>query len=193
MRIILGILLLCVALLVLDAPMTRGATDWVKAQVAAWFSDEAPKDKVPERAAVKVSGLAAGPVVDGCHRAEPKTCDIRKRRSCGPITLEFSEAADGASRCERAAMLLPPAQVIPLLRQVRCLLVGTDTRIRFTAENYVPQQGPRNGDTIEVRNGSGDLIVYGHYERADDHSRVTFENIGPGGSVVLKCEAFGPA
>jgi hypothetical protein len=203
MRILLGILALCLVLLLLEAPMARDIAERMTLWVIDWATESPSKngakstaaaaETAPQNTGSSVAEADTGQVPGDCGRAEAKRCDILKRHSCGPVSLAFSATSDGAGRCERATILLPPTQVIPLLRRVRCLLVGEDTQVRFSAENYQPQQGPDDGDTIDVRNGGRDLIVYGHYQHRGEHARVTFENIGPGATVVLKCEAFGPA
>lgn len=190
MRIALGILALILVLAFLDAPITRGMKEQVIAWVTEWTSKSTAQDTAESVLGSSAKEAAEGSLAD-C--SQEKRCDIRHRHSCGPVRLEFSAASAGPSRCERVTMILPPAEVVPLLRRARCFLLGEDTRVRFQSENYQPRQGPRDGDTIEVRDGSSDVIVSGNYERGGQTAWVAFENIGPGGSVVLKCEAFGPS
>ena len=205
MRILLGGLALFLAFLLLDLPMTRGmkqdAIAWVfdmmsgrsSGHAVAPHAPSAPAPSPPATDTQSASIETGEQSTTGCGRHEEKICDIYKRHSCGPITLQFSRAANGPQRCEQVTMVLPQAQVIPLLRRVRCVLSGENTEVQFSTDNYQPKQGPHDGDTIRVQGGNSNLIVFGHYEHADRDASVTFENVGPGGSVVLKCEAFGPS
>ncbi len=128
-----------------------------------------------------------------CQYQEEKICEIRKHTVCGPMSLDFLTGSSGATRCDSASLTLTPTEVLPQLRRIRCFLYGDDTRIRFTAENYVARIGPQIGETIAVRNGVADFQLLGDFLSMSEVSRVMFQNIGPGSSVVLKCNGFGPA
>jgi len=138
-------------------------------------------------------GLSQGAAADKCRPVEGKKCEIRKHPTCGPVFLEHWVDEEGASHCETATMQLTPAEVIPHLRRVRCVLLGDNSEVRFSALNYVPVKGPKVGEVIRMENGSADFILQGHYETYKRNARITFENLGPGAVVVLRCTGFGPA
>ena len=142
-----------------------------------------------------VFGVALSPsmAANKCKPVEGKKCEIRKAPTCGPVYLEHWVDDEGASHCETATMQLTPAEVIPHLRRVRCVLLGDDSEVRFSALNYVPVKGPRLGEVIKIENGSAAFILQGHYETYKRNARITFENLGPGAIVVLRCTGFGPA
>ncbi len=141
------------------------------------------------------AGLAASPALAGpeCEEVEEKPCGMHKQASCGPVDLNFRQADKAAKRCERASIPLRHTDVMPHLRRLHCFFYGDDTVIRFSAENYVPQMGPEIGETIEVRNGSLQVLLFGHYHSMSRPSTVSFENLGPGRTIVLKCNGYGPA
>ncbi len=141
------------------------------------------------------AGLAAVPALAGsaCEEVETKSCGMHKQASCGPVDLNFRKSDQAAKRCEQALIPLRQTEVLPHLRRLHCFFYGDDTVIRFSAENYIPQMGPAIGDTIEVRNGSLQVMLFGHYRQMSRPSKVTFENLGPGRTVVLKCNGYGPA
>lgn len=128
-----------------------------------------------------------------CEEVETKSCGMHKQASCGPVDLNFRKSDQAAKRCEQALIPLRQTEVLPHLRRLHCFFYGDDTVIRFSAENYIPQMGPAIGDTIEVRNGSLQVMLFGHYRQMSRPSKVTFENLGPGRTVVLKCNGYGPA
>lgn len=127
-----------------------------------------------------------------CKPVDGKICEIRKAATCGPVFLEHWIDDDGVSHCETATMQLTPAEVIPHLRRVRCVLLGDDSEVRFSALNYLPVKGPRLGEVIRIENGTAAFILQGHYETYKRNARITFENLGPGATVVLRCSGFGP-
>ena len=128
-----------------------------------------------------------------CQPQKENTCQIRKRQACGPVRLEHGIDRHGKPYCNRVTLQLPNSAVMPMLRRVRCALFGEDTTVRITAENYLPKNGPAPGDTISLRNGSVDFVLYGAYRSTESRSEVYFENSGPGKKVVLRCSGFGPA
>ena len=140
-------------------------------------------------------GLAASPALAGpdCEEVEAKSCGMHKQASCGPLDLNFRKSDQAAKRCERAFIALRQTEVLPHLRRLHCFFYGDDTMVRFSAENYLPQLGPSIGETLEVRNGSLQILLFGHYRQMSRPSQVTFENIGPGRTIVLKCNGYGPA
>ena len=138
-------------------------------------------------------GLTQVAAAADCMPEEARICEIRKQATCGPVFIEHWTDDDGVARCDSATMQLTPAEVIPHLRRVRCILVGDSSEVRFTAINYVPVKGPKLGEVIKIENGTAEFILQGHYESYKRNAKVTFVNLGPGATVVLRCTGFGPA
>ena len=128
-----------------------------------------------------------------CERQPVKKCEIRKHRTCGPITLNFWRDDEGTTHCDRATVQLTATQVIPELRRLRCFLYGSVSDVQFSTKNYRTVEGPRNGDVIRMEQGHAQVTIHGHYDSYNRDSFVTFENQGPGNNVLLKCQGFGPA
>lgn len=130
---------------------------------------------------------------DACEVTEEKTCDVRKYSWCGPVDINYWVSEQGARHCQRAIITLTPTDVVPNLRRIRCYFFGSDTDVRFGADNYRAVSGPAPGQRITVRNGVGETVVHGHYNERSQGSQVFFENVGPGDYVVIKCNGYGPA
>ncbi len=140
-------------------------------------------------------GLVTPPALaaEDCERVEEKLCDVRKHWGCGPIDLNSRQGKKAEKPCEQVHVVLTPTEVMPHLRRLQCLFFGEDSRIRFSGENYVAMMGPQIGDIFEVRNGTAHIPIFGHYSSMSKPTRISFENLGPGRQVVIKCNGYGPA
>lgn len=128
-----------------------------------------------------------------CDVHTDKDCDVRKYSWCGPVDLNYWVNEQGQAHCERALVTLTPTEVLPSLRRIRCYFYGGTTDLLFTAKNYVAVQGPKPGERIPIRNGVGEAIISGQYKSMSEDSVISFENTGPAGSIVVKCNGYGPA
>ena len=128
-----------------------------------------------------------------CHADNVQTCEVRKAASCGPLPLRHWTDEDGHTRCDAAVVHLVPSSVIPHVRQLRCFLLGDVGQVRVSTENYLPSEGPKDGDIIAVSGGRADLKLSGRYKSISRNATMRFENIGPTGRLLLKCVGFGPA
>ena len=140
-----------------------------------------------------VTTLTAAAAEESCEYLQEKACDVRKYSWCGPVDINYWVNDDGARHCERAIITLTPTDVLPNLRRIRCYFYGSDTDVRFGAENYRAVSGPSPGERIAVRYGVGETVIHGHYRTDKERSQIFFENIGPGDHVVIKCNGYGPA
>lgn len=143
-------------------------------------------------AALCLVGLIS-PANANCDERELQTCEVRKAATCGPLALRHWTDVDDKIHCDAAVVYLVPGRVIPHLRQLRCFLLGDGGQVIMSTENYLPNGGPKDGDTIVLAGGRADLLLRGRYESISRQASITFENIGPAGMVLLKCSAFGPA
>ena len=141
-----------------------------------------------------VAATAAGPerAFEACSLEAEKPCDVRKFSWCGPIELAFWVSKQGKRHCDKAKVALTPTDVMPNLRRIRCYFYGDTAEDRFEANNYVAISGPKPGEHIQVRHGVGEAVIHGSYRDQGEDSEIFFQNVGPGTSVVLKCNGYGP-
>lgn len=130
---------------------------------------------------------------EACEVREDKICDVRKYSWCGPVDLNFRVTESGERHCQRAVVTLTPTDVLPSLRRIRCYFYGNSTDLRFSADNYRAVRGPKPGDRIPIRNGVGQVVINGEFRTMSEDSSVIFENVGPAGSIIVKCNGYGPA
>ena len=135
---------------------------------------------------------ALGKADDRCDVQEEKVCDARRFSWCGPISIRFWTSDKGTRHCERASISLSATDVLPNLRLMRCYFYGEDTSVRFDSDNYETVTGPTAGDLVPIRNGVGEVMLRGRYFNMNKEPQVFFENVGPGTSVIMKCNGYGP-
>lgn len=140
-------------------------------------------------------GVTASPAfaAGDCAPREEVACEMRKHPSCGPVQLNFRSRSDGPSQCDSGFVTLNQVDIYPHLRRVRCFFYGDSSRLKFDGTNYIAKEGPDVGDVLELHDGTLSVTLFGHYRSMSEVSRVRFENLGPGASVIMKCSGFGPA
>ena len=138
------------------------------------------------------AGGAPAQAFEACQREAEKPCDVRKFSWCGPVELAYWISEQGTRHCDKARIVLTPTDVMPNLRRIRCYFFGDTSEVRFEGKNYVAISGPEPGDHIPVRHGVGEAVIHGSFRAQSEDSEIFFQNVGPGTSVVLKCNGYGP-
>ena len=128
-----------------------------------------------------------------CMPREVAVCDLAEAGgACDPVTLRYWVAEDGAAHCERLSVVLPASKVYPILRQLHCSLISSDTRVRFSASNYRTRRGPKDGESQRVQGGASQVEFVGQYGTTLEPSQIGLVNDGPGAALLVTCFAFGP-